>query len=373
MPGTFFPAKSRFTRCPGVADQESSTAAAISLDELIALNDEIAALVRAGVPLEQGLGHLGGDMPGRLGKIATMFAQRMQRGESLAQILAEQSEHIPPVYRAVVEAGLKTGHLSAALESVAGSARRLADIRRVVAAGFLYPLLVVLVAWGLFVLFTVVIAPAVLDAYVGFAMPGRGPLILLAEWGKSAVYWGPVVPVAVVLLAGWWWVRSGRASFLQPQSSGLLLAWLPWLGRMLRSFRTATFTEVLALLVENRVPLPEGIMLAAEASGDRKMWQTARQIADRLSRGQTLPSGEGRGGGFPPLLTWLIQSNQHRAALLPALEHAAKIYRQRALRQAEFARVFLPILLSVAIGGSVTLFYALLVFVPWLSLLYSLS
>lgn len=356
-----------------MADPESSAAAAISLDELIALNDEIAALVRAGVPLEQGLGHLGGDMPGRLGKIATMLAQRMQRGESLARILAEPSERIPPVYRAVVEVGLRTGRLSAALESVAGSARRLAEIRRVVAAGFVYPLLVVLVAWGLFVLFAVLIAPVMLDAYVGFDMPGRGLLRQLSTWGDSAAYWGPVVPAAVVLLAGVWWVRSGRATFFQPRSSSLLLGWLPWLGRMLRSFRTATFTEVLALLVENRVPLPEGIMLAAEAAGDQKMWQTARQIADRLQRGQTLPGGGGRGGGFPPLLTWLIQSTQHRAALLPALEHASKIYRQRALRQAEFARVFLPILLSIAIGGTVTLFYALLVFVPWLSLLCSLT
>ena len=45
----------------------------------------------------------------------------------------------------------------------------------------------------------------------------------------------------------------------------------------------------------------------------------------------------------------------------------------RALRQAEYARVFLPILLTVAIGGSVTLLYALLLFVPWVSLLYSLT
>ena len=46
---------------------------------MIALNDEIAALVRAGVPLEQGLGHLGGDLPGRLGTFTTALADRMGR------------------------------------------------------------------------------------------------------------------------------------------------------------------------------------------------------------------------------------------------------------------------------------------------------
>ena len=355
-----------------MADPKSSTAAAITLDELIALNDEIAALARAGVPLEEGLSRLGGDMPGHFGKIATLVAQRMQRGESLSQVLSDPSGQIPPVYRAVVEAGLKSGRLAAALESVSTSARRLAEIRRVVAAGFLYPLLVVLVAWGLFVLFTVAIAPRVLQAYAGFGVPGRGLLIQLTVWGNSAAYWGPVVPVAVVFLAGWWWARSGRAAFFQPQSSGLLVGWLPWIGRMLRSFQTATFTEVLALLAQNRVPLPEAMILAAEATGDRQMSRTARQIADRLNRGQTFEGGQ-YGSGFPPLLTWLMQSGQHRAALLPALEHASRVYRARALRQAEYARVFLPILLTIAIGGSVTLLYALLLFVPWVSLMYSLT
>ena len=47
-----------------------------------------------------------------------------------------------------------------------------------------------------------------------------------------------------------------------------LFGWVPWTGRMLRCSRTATFLEVLALLVENETPLPEAVVLAAEASGD---------------------------------------------------------------------------------------------------------
>ena len=43
----------------------------ITLDQLVALNDEIAALVRAGVPLDRGLRSLGEDLPGRLGRFAS--------------------------------------------------------------------------------------------------------------------------------------------------------------------------------------------------------------------------------------------------------------------------------------------------------------
>jgi hypothetical protein len=49
---------------------------AISLDERIALNDEISALAWAGVPFERGLA---GDLPGRLGDITDGLAKRLGR------------------------------------------------------------------------------------------------------------------------------------------------------------------------------------------------------------------------------------------------------------------------------------------------------
>ena len=95
-----------------------SNAGAITLEQLVALNDEMAALVRVGVPLERGLETLGADLPGRPGRLAEMLASRMDAGESLSQILADEDQRFPPVWRAVVEAGLRSGHLAAALESL---------------------------------------------------------------------------------------------------------------------------------------------------------------------------------------------------------------------------------------------------------------
>ena len=51
---------------------------------------------------------------------------------------------------------------------------------------------------------------------------------------------------------------------------------------MLRWSRTATFLEILALLVENHTPLDEAVTLAGEASGDRQTLRAARQLAAML-------------------------------------------------------------------------------------------
>ena len=109
-------------RCPF---QEHFVANSISLDDLVALNDEIAGLVRAGVPLEIGLASWGRDLPGELGRTASRLGESIAQGQSLSESFAAQGDRIPRVYTALVTAGLRSGRLPAALESLTTTARSL--------------------------------------------------------------------------------------------------------------------------------------------------------------------------------------------------------------------------------------------------------
>ena len=338
----------------------------MTLDDLIALNDEIAALVRAGVPLETGLTELGGDLPGRLGQFATVLAQRTARGESLAQAITGDAGQLPPAYRAVVEAGVRAGRLPAALEAVAASARRLSETYRITAITAIYPLLVILVAWCGLLFFTCMLAPRLAAMFLAFNVPGQQFFAVLTRAGNSAWYWGPIVPVVVLLLVAVWWLGGAEGRWAER-----LFGWAPWTGRMLRCSQTATFLEVLALLVENQTPLPEAVVLAGEASGDPRTLQVARQMAATLQNGQTKPIGGGP--AFPPLVNWLLLAAGRDGALLPALKHAAMAYHRRARHQSDLLRLFLPIFLTIAIGGSVTALYALALFAPYAAMLRSLA
>ena len=86
-----------------MSTEPTSTGLSITLDQLAALNDEMAALARAGVPLDRGLLHVGGDLPGRLGRITRDIGQRLEQGETIEQVLSDES--LPTAYRAVVAAG----------------------------------------------------------------------------------------------------------------------------------------------------------------------------------------------------------------------------------------------------------------------------
>ena len=179
----------------------------LNLDELAVLNDELAALVRAGVPLEPGLTRLGGEMPGRLGRCARELAERLGRGESLDDGLADPRMGFPRMYVAVLRAGLRSGRLAPALELFAETLARLRDTRRAVVGALVYPLLVIFLAIQLGVFTASRILPSIREATYAFggAPPGwqeiwlpwaiAGAVLALGMFiWRPARRWAPVLP-----------------------------------------------------------------------------------------------------------------------------------------------------------------------------------
>ncbi|MCH5374973.1 MAG: type II secretion system F family protein, partial [Planctomycetes bacterium] len=229
----------------------------ISLDQLTALNDEMAALARAGVPLEIGLSGLARDLPGRLGELADRLRRRLESGQSLEQVLEKDRESFPPVWRAVVLAGLRSGRLTAALERLSITARRLAERRRLFGLALVYPIVVLVLASVLFVMTAIYVLPMIDWVYQD--LTGRSDPLLQVLTGLGVWWVVPLVLLAVLILVIGW-RRAGRTDLKR----------VP--GRTSRSSRhdgrIATMAEVLALLVRQQVPLDESVVLAAEASGD---------------------------------------------------------------------------------------------------------
>jgi len=344
----------------------------VTIDELIALNDEIVALTRAGIPLERGLLAAGRDLPGRLRGIATALGERMSRGESLPEALESSGAAVPTVYRAVVEAGLRSGRLSTALEGLAAYARGFAEARRSVILALWYPLLVIVLAYGLFLGIVTLVIPRFVAAFQSFGLPINWSLRLLHRLGEAAWVWGPLLPIGLVLLVAAGAV-SGRATALGGGGVFGMLRWLPWTGSMLRGYEAASYADVLALLVEHQVPYPRALVLAGEASGDPAMAGSSRKIAEAVERG--LPPGEADDAksAFPPLLKWLLLGGSREANFVDSLRQMADRYRGKARNRSEALRIFLPTFLLFGLGATATFLYALALFIPLTSLWSSLS
>lgn len=342
---------------------ESSTGKPLSPELLIALNEEIAALIRAGVPLELGLEQLGQGAEGALSEISSVLAERMNRGESLPQALAAEGDRFPRLYRVVVEAGLKAGRLPAALEAVSGFTWELLDFRRKISLAALYPLVVVVLAYGLFLVFLAEFVGRFESTYETFRLPVSGSLQVLIAMRDGMVVWAWIPPALLILLIVWW-IYAGRRRVAT-------LAGFPIVGA--KSFRYAMFADLLSLQIDHAVALPEGIVLAAEATGSPAMRDSAHALATHVSQGGALSAQPVAASGFPPFLRWLMIHGQQQGKLAQALRLAADMYRRRAINRLNWFKVLFPLISGVVIGGGATLFYALGLFLPFINMLNDLG
>lgn len=346
---------------------------AITIDQLVALNDEIAALSRSGMPLERGLMQIGSDLPGRLGDITRELSGKMTDGASLSEALRDSSARLPKVYRAVVDAGLRAGNLPVALEGLSTFARNYAEARRSIGLALLYPMIVLALAYVLFVFIVTVVMPRFALAFLSLGLDIHPVLGFLEHLGATSRYWGPILPAAGIV-AVFVWLTSGSVSSLDGNRSLHLVSRLPWLGLMLRGYEAASFSDLLALLIEHDVPFPDAIELAGDGSGDAAVARVSRELAASIRRGD--PSGERLklSAPFPPLLQWLLATAPlQKDNLVRALRQMSQRYRGQASYQAEKLRIFLPIILLLGIGATATLLYTLALFLPMTSLWTSLA
>lgn len=350
----------------------------VSLDEVIALNDELVALMESGVPLEVGLQQFGRQHKGVAAHIATRLSARMSRGESLLSALQAEQSGLPRAYCVMVEAGLRSGRLTVALEAMTEFARNLRELRRRLGLALLYPLIVCLLAYGLFVgILLPFSVHRLLPIFQDFGVEPHPILGFLGDATAHLSSWIWIPPALAVLLVVWW-TQTSRAQLLEFRGLSRPLGWLPGMQRIGRDFRFSNMAELMALMVQHQIPLPDALVLAADATSTKPVRRIARKLAETLRTGQAIKPNAAvatmlQQRQFPPFLKWLLSHDKTGDQLATAMHQASQMYRNRAEYRVEWLRVVFPSVASVVIGGTVTLAYVLILMLPFTTLIKSLA
>jgi type II secretory pathway component PulF len=182
----------------------------------------------------------------------------------------------------------------------------------------------------------------------------------------TAVWWGPLVPLAMLLWLAWVWFRTGRVAAGVELHPLFAFGAVRSLALMQRASRCASLAEMLALLLNHDVPLADAVELASAAVGSRDFTRGGQELAERLRRGEKI---EKPPAGFPPLLAWTIAGGQAQGQLARTLARSAEIYRDEASRRSQWLTLYVPLLLTFAVCGSVVFIYAALTLGPWIAIL----
>lgn len=352
----------------------SGKGATAALADFITLNEEIAAVARARLPLESHLARLGNELPAKAGPLAARIGSRIERGETFLDAMDAECADLPPAYRAIIAAGIESGQLGAALESLVESATRRSDLRRVTGVAILYPMIIVVVACQLLAFVLAKILPT-----FQFLYERRDDWIArLAESPLVTPLVSVALPSVLIIAAQLWWWRSGQLGSAGWYGRGPLL-WLPVARGVHRWSEAAKFAELLQMLAERGVPLDRALRLSASAVDSRSLQAAAQRFADQTAEGraggarQAVDGGTAADDSFPLLIRLALHHAGNRTLLVGGLRQAAAIYHERAVRAAEWYAEYTPLLLTVIVGGTLTIGFTLLVIWPYASALNELA
>lgn len=351
------------------------SATSLTLKDLVEFNQELAALVRAGVPLEAGLVRLSRGASRRLRPVVDRISSRLEQGESLVEALRAEEPGLSPVYVAIVEAGLASGKLPEALETVVRYTEEFETTRRSLFISLLYPTCVIALTYLLGSLLLVTGVPVLQQTWETFRLP-----VGVIQRGLTAAYdtsgwWIPGIPlgllcVGVILGIRQW--SSGVAGPLSPGNGLRLLTslcWAPGIGGIFANLSRAEFLELLATLVEHRATLPRALRLSSQASSDRRVRAAGQSLAGEIEQGRSACEGAGAVAGLPGLLRWTLTTGLALAEPGTTCRRVAGVYRKRAERRALLLTTLAAPVFVAGLAGLAVLTYCLAFGLPVVDLL----
>ncbi|MGH6616162.1 type II secretion system inner membrane protein GspF [Sphingomonas sp.] len=282
--------------------------------------------------------------------VASVHAGVME-GRRLAEAMGREPKSFPPLYRAMVAAGERSGSLPTILDRLSILLERQAEISGKIVTTLAYPTVLAVVAMGVVTALMAFVVPQVVEQFdnVGQQLPLLTRIVIGLSDLLVGYWWAMLLAVAAIGLICW---QALKQPSIRLAFDGWLLR-IPLLGRLLRDLHAARMARTLATMVASRLPLLEGLTLTAGTIHNRRLRAASDEIVESIRGGGSLSAAMRRAGVFPPLLTYLAASGESAGKLDEMLERAADYLEREFDRFTATALSLLEPAIIVIMGGIV--------------------
>ena len=293
--------------------------------EFLVFNQELAALLKAGMPLVQSLDILRERVENPVFKsVLDDVHEQVRGGASLSEAFETHGALFPGVYTASLTAGEKSGGLEEVLRRYVTYARIISGVRRKTLSALIYPTILLglsLIVVGIIVLNVV---PQFADFYQG--MGAELPLLTRMIVAVSVV----LRTYFLLILAGlltvtvllWAWLK-------QPDRGAILdhaLLRVPALGNVAAKFASSQLSRTLATLLGGGIPLVNALDVAARSVGNRHFSRQLATISREVREGQALSVSMASRGVFPSVAVKMVEVGESTGALQEMLNSVADFF-----------------------------------------------
>ncbi len=342
----------------------------IKLGDFLTYNQQLAALLRAGIPILQTIQILTKRQKNEfLRAMLIDVEERIKTGEALSDAFAAQGESFPRIYVASVLAGEKSGSLDEVLSRYVAYAKSMAEITRKLRKSLTYPAILIVASLILLAVLTTFVIPQFAQLY---GQTTELPLITVIVVGVSNIvreYFYPIVIIAVALgVGGYLWRRTpgGRLAIDRTALK------IPVLGDLIRDMTTARFSRSMSTLLSGGLTIPDALEIASDSITNRELHIRSENVLRRVREGRPLIEGLEEAGWVPELALDMIGVGESSGALQPMFDEVANFFDAEIdVRLSTLTTLIEPTILVTM--GTLVMFILLAVYLPILTLIGQLG
>ena len=331
----------------------------VKANDFLLFNQQLAALVRAGIPILQAISMLRKRATSaKLRAVLGNVEDQIRGGAALSEAFASQGPIFPRIYTASILAGERSGALDEVLSRYVSYMRRNVALRRKIRGALAYPLFLLFASACMVVFLTIYVVPRMADLFTNFGneLPTVTQIVVgLSRWMSSNVFWfGPLVIVGSVLLYLW-----SRTPIGKLQISALILK-VPLAGSLAVQLSVAQATRSLATLLAGGITLVESWEIASESITNLELRRRSESILPMIREGRSFTESLESSGWMPALAVDMIGIGERSGSLREMLDEVAVFYdAESEVRLEQLTTTLEPAILIVMGGVVVTILLAI--------------
>ncbi|MCB9847836.1 MAG: type II secretion system F family protein [Phycisphaeraceae bacterium] len=334
----------------------------ISPEQIGSFCYELAVLLRAAIPIAEGLRSIAEQEPKRgMRNLVTDMAAKIQAGSTITDAMAPHRKVFGDVFVETVRAAEKSGTLVASLEHLAAMLEQQAESSKQLKQAMVYPALITIALGGAATFLIAVIVPKFASMYAARGIELPFLTRLLQSVGESMQsFWWLYIPgfVAAVfgLRAGW---RHPKAALHIDR----VLSRIPYINKAIQGVAVARFARILGISLGSGLSLIESLEMAGRSTGRPLLIRESGRMALGIRAGDRLGDMLRTSGYLPPFARRMLTAGEESAELTKLCGVVANHYqRESAHLVKNAATVIEPVLIAVLTG--VILVIALAIFLP---------
>jgi type IV pilus assembly protein PilC len=347
-----------------------STKARIKQGDFLLFNQQLSALLRAGIPILQSINMLKNRAASSsLRAVLDDVEEKIKSGMPLSEAF-EAQRIFPRIYTASILAGERSGALDEVLARYVTYLRRSVGLGRKIRGALAYPAFLLVAAIVMVSFLSLYVIPRMSDLFKSLNSKQGLPtvtVIVLSFSGalsNNIIWLGPLLLVVGLFL--FFWIRSPGGKLVVDN----ILLRIPLAGTLLKQVATAQLSRSMSTLLSGGITVVDSWDISSQSITNLELRRRSQAVLPMIREGRSFSEALEKANWLPALALDMIGIGERSGSLKEMLDEVSQFYDAEAeVRLEQLTSLLEPFILAIMAAFVVTILLA--IYMPILQMISS--